>query len=221
MIPALRWLFHLAAVRPFVRIVLGLAVRHRDRLPAPGPALVIANHNNHLDTLVLMSLFPMRRLLRLRAAAAADYFLSNRLLAWFAINMCGIIPIKRDGFLRRDGDPIAECSAALDRGETVIIYPEGTRGEPERMAGFKPGIAHLARRHPDVPVVPVFLHGLGKFLPRGAFVPVPFLCHALVGEPVYWAGDREKFVDGLHGALARLAAEGGFADWVQCDTNGR
>jgi 1-acyl-sn-glycerol-3-phosphate acyltransferase len=214
----LRFLFFWLVVRPVVLVVLGLNVRHRRRLPAGGPALVVANHNSHLDAMVLMVLFSTRLLARLRPVAAADYFLRNRAMAWFSLHVLGILPIDRTprGPQReRDpaADPLAEISAALGRGEIVILFPEGTRGEPEQLAEFKSGIARLAERHPEVPVVPVYLHGLGKTLPRGAFLPVPFFCDVFIGEPVPWGGDRKLYVAELRAQMQALAAEGQFAVW--------
>lgn len=208
----LQALFFWLLVRPVVLVGLGLNVRHRERLPRQGPAILVANHNSHLDAVVLMTLFPTRLLPRLRPVAAADYFLSSRPLAWFSQRVMGILPVDRGGGAGAR-DPLAGASAALARGDVVILFPEGTRGEPERLAAFKTGVGHLARRHPGVPVVPVLLHGLGKSLPRGAFVPVPFFCDVFVGEPLAGGEEPRALVAALGERMSALAAEGRFPDW--------
>lgn len=208
----LRRLFFLLIVWPVTQIVLGLNVRHRDRLPRSGPALVVANHNSHLDTMVLMTLFPFRLFPKIRPVAAMDYFLRNRALAWLSLSILGIIPLQRSGFSFHE-DPLSECSRALERGDILILFPEGSRGEAERLSNFKTGIAHLAKRHPEVPVIPVFLHGLGKALPKGEAVLVPFFCDVFVGEPQYWTGDRRSFMNCLEHAMKTLADEGHFPPW--------
>ena len=92
-------------------------------------------------------------------------------------------------------DPLAGCDAALNDHGILILFPEGSRGEPEQLGAFKSGIAHLARRHPALPVIPVFMHGLGKVLPRGELLPVPFFVDVFVGEAMGWTGDRASFED--------------------------
>ncbi len=212
LVRALRHLFFLLVVRPLMLIGLGVNLRHGERLPANGPAIIVANHNSHLDTLVLMTLFPQRLLRWLRPVAATDYFLRRRDFAWFALNIIGIIPLAREVRAGR-GDPLAGCDAAIGDDAILILFPEGSRGEPEKLGAFKTGIAHLARRHPMVPVVPVFLHGLGKVLPRGELLPVPFFVDVFVGEAVQWTGDRASFMAELDRRVHELVAEGKFAAW--------
>ncbi len=171
--------------------------------------------------MVLMTLLPSHLLPKVRPVAAADYFLRNRVLAWFALDIVGIIPIVRGERGGRGGrtpgsDPLESVHAALGRGEIMILFPEGSRGEPERLSEFKSGVAHLALAHPEVPVIPVFLHGLGKSLPKGSALPVPFFCDVFVGEPLpplSKADDRKLYMQELREKMDALASEGQFAAW--------
>lgn len=196
-----RWMFVVLLAWPVCLVVLGMNVRHRNRLPRKGPAIVTPNHNSHLDTLAMLTLFPLRQIPQVRPVAAADYFLKTGLMGWFSLNFVGIIPIARKRG-QTAGDPLAGCYEALERGEILVIFPEGTRGEPERMQELKSGVAVLASRFPDVPVVPIFMHGLGKSMPKGAFVPVPFFVDVYVGQPMHWTadsagGDKRAFMANL------------------------
>jgi 1-acyl-sn-glycerol-3-phosphate acyltransferase len=141
--------------------------------------------------------------------AAADYFLRRGFLAHFALRIVGILPIERTPRGRRD--PLAPLVEALDRGEILILYPEGTRGEPEWMGPFRAGITHLAERKPDVPIVPVFVRGLGRVLPKGAWIPVPFFCDVGVGTPLGGATalqERRRFLAELDARLRALDPHG-------------
>ena len=208
----LRLFFYGILVRTVVLIVLGLNVRHRERLPVKGPAILAANHNSHLDAMAMISLLPLRLLPRVRPVAAADYFLRNKLLAWFALNVVGIVPLNRQ---RRtpDEDLLAPIAAALERGEILVFFPEGSRGEPEQLAEFKSGLARIAERRPDVPVIPVYTHGLGKALPKGEWMIVPFFVDIFVGEPLAFEGDRAAYMERYRSAMMALALEEKHADW--------
>jgi len=174
-------LFFCLLVKPLVLLLLGLNLRGRERLPLSGPAIIAANYNSHLDALVLMSLFPLHLIHKIRPVAAADYFLSNRVLAWLARYCIGIIPIDRSGKAAK-AQLFAACHAALDAGDIVILFPEGSRGEPEKFGPLKKGLFYLLEDRPQIPVIPVVMHGLGKALPRGEALLVPFNCDVMVGE---------------------------------------
>lgn len=207
----LRWLFFATFVRVIILFVLGLNVRDREKLPIQGPAIIVANHNSHLDTMVLMTLLPLRVLNRVQPVAAMDYFLKNKYLAWFALNIVGILPISRKASSR--DNPLADCSKALEDGKILIFFPEGSRGEPEKLQHFKTGIARLAQTHPDVPVCPVYLHGLGKALPKGESLLVPFFCDIFIGDPLLWHNDKSVYMQQLEQRFSELAAIGHFEDW--------
>lgn len=210
----LKVLFFLFA-KVAIWIVIGLRIHHKERLPRSGPAILVANHNSHLDTLVLMSLFPLSMVRRLRPLASERYFLQqNRWLAWFSRRVLDIIPVAIESEERNSDSNrcahrtfLQNCGDALAQKQILILYPEGSRGEPERLSEFKSGIAHLAKRYPEVPIVPIFLHGLGKALPKGEFLLVPFLCWLYVGEPLYWNGQKQSFLQELSDRMQALSAE--------------
>lgn len=199
-----RTLFFLLVVRPLTAFLLGMNVRHFGRLPKNGPAIVIANHNSHLDAIVLMSLFPLKMLKKIHPVAAEDYFLSNRFLAWFSIQVIGIIPFKRKVLKE---NPFEEVERALNREEVIIFFPEGSRGKAEKLSSMKSGIAHLAKKFPHVPITPVFLHGLGKALPKGDPLLVPFVVDAVIGTPLFSCEDRAVFMQSIHDTFEGLSRE--------------
>ncbi len=208
----LRYLWFIFIIRPLVLLIVGVNIRHREKLVSSQPAIIVANHNSHLDTMVLMSLFPLKLLKKTRPVAAVDYFLRSRLLSWFALKIIGVVPINRDTRKSKE-DPLAGCSQALEQGEVLIFFPEGTRGEPEEIKSFKRGIAHLSRRCPKVPVIPVFLYGLGKVLPRGEGILVPFFCDVVVGDPLFWTGSQDEFMDKLENTMKTLASQVNVSPW--------
>lgn len=183
--------------------LLGLRIKHRERLPIEGPGILVANHNSHLDALVLMALYPLAMAAVLRPVASERYFLEqNRFLAWFADYVLDIIPVsaKSAGGHCQHRTFLIRCDEALAHKQILIVFPEGSRGQPECLSAFQSGIAHLAKRHPTVPIVPIFLHGLGKAMPKDDPLFVPFVCGVAIGPPLFWQGDKRSF-------LARLTAQ--------------
>ena len=194
-----------AVARPIARFFTGADLVGREHLPVKGPAIVAANHASHVDTLLLLTMFPARTLDRVRPAAAADYFLKGPVMSWFSRNIIGIVPVER----KKAGtgeDVLAPLRDALAAGDIVIIFPEGTRGDGEAMAQLKSGVARLAEAFPEAPVTPAWLQGAGRVLPKGALLPVPMNCTVLVGEALHWTGERDVFMEELRHRLEDLKA---------------
>ena len=190
----LKIVFFALFAKPLVFLGLGLNIRGRENLPLKGPAIIAANHNSHLDTLVLMSMYPLSVINRVRPVAAADYFLANKFIAWLAINIIGIIPLDRSGRTRRE-DLFTDCHHALDNGDILLIFPEGSRGKPEEMSSLKKGIHYLIKNREDTSgVTPVVMHGLGKAWPRGEALFVPFNCDVIIGEAIQRCDSSEEFL---------------------------
>jgi 1-acyl-sn-glycerol-3-phosphate acyltransferase len=205
MLQAARRILLALIIRPFAELVIGIDIIGKEKLPTTGPAIIAANHNSHVDTLIMLSLFSTKLLPKVRPVAAADHFLKTPLSTWFSTQLVGIIPVNRRGAARGE-DVLAECKEALGRGEILVIFPEGSRGEPEEMGVFKSGVARLAGAFPEAPVTPVYLQGAGRNLPRDSKMLVPFNCTAVIGEPVRWDGDNKGFVNALRTAIEELRA---------------
>lgn len=198
--------------KPLARFMTGADVIGREHLPVRGPAIVAANHNSHVDTLLLLTIFPVRSLGCVRPAAAADYFLKDPVIGWFSRNLIGIVPVARDK-VKAGENVLAPAREALEAGCIVIVFPEGTRGEGARgesgddMGRLKNGVARLAEACPDAPVIPIWLQGAGRVLPKGKAIPVPMNCTVMVGPPIRWGGHRTAFMDGLRDSLLALKAK--------------
>ncbi len=189
----LKKLFFIFFIRPLVILATGVHVLNREKLPQTGSFIIAANHNSHLDTFVLLSLFSPNVATRVRPVAAADYFTKNRFLSWFVKSVIGTIFINRVP-KKSKTHPLQEVKDALDNNQIVIIFPEGSRGEPEKLKEFKNGISHLAKLKPNVPIVPIFLYGAGKSLPKGESVLVPFIIDVNIGEQIFMQ-ENESITD--------------------------
>lgn len=201
----LQILFFLLVVRPFLLFFLGMRVRGRELLPSAEPFVLIANHSSHLDTVALLSLFPLRRLERIQPVAAADYFERNRWISWASRALFNILPIARRE-ISRENDPIDKMLAALRANRSLILFPEGTRGGANEVGHFKTGIARLTAQMPEVAIVPAFLENLGRSLPKGQLVPLPLFCELRIGRPLHPRGTRVEIVSELERAVADLRA---------------
>ncbi|EGQ5292416.1 lysophospholipid acyltransferase family protein [Enterobacter sp. DTU_2021_1002640_1_SI_PRY_ASU_LCPMC_013] len=190
----MRWIFTLCIAYPVVWIWLGVRVSGRKKLPVEGPAIIVANHNSHLDVLTLFTLFPLSTLVNVQPVAAADYFLRNKVIGWFALKVIGIIPVYRGA---HQANPLQACVDALAAKKIVIIFPEGTRGEPGKFAEIKSGIWHLSQQCPEVPIIPVYMHGLDRSMGKGQKIPVPFFIDIFIDEPLFYDADKVTFKQSL------------------------
>jgi len=195
--------FFALGLRPFMTLFIGLRVRGREYLPRKDPFILIANHSSHLDTLSLLSLFPLARLPSLRPVAAADYFQRTRSISILTKTLFNILPIRRKG-ITPDTNPLPLMEATLRGGQSLIIFPEGTRGSAAEPARFHSGAAHLIERCPDIPVVPAYLVNMGRSLPKGEWIPVPFFCEVRLGKARTYQGSCREITASLEAAVGQL-----------------
>lgn len=196
----LRILFFGCLLRPLFWFLLGVNVFGRENLPRKQQFIMVANHNSHLDALLLLNLFPLHRIHQIHPVAASDYFMANPVVAWLTTTLINIVPIPRTG-ITKSNNPLTRMGEILAQGDSLILFPEGSRGEPEEMKPFRSGIAHVVAKHPEIPVVPVFVYGAGKSLPKGEMLPVPFFCDIAIGPAMCYAGTRDEIVQQVEQAV--------------------
>jgi 1-acyl-sn-glycerol-3-phosphate acyltransferase len=199
---------------PFLRLVTGVQDRWIGLSPVDGRGRAIqrvyfANHASHLDAPVVWSALPRQARPRARPVAAREYWDAGPVRRFFAR---GFLPVLLVDRVRADGapPPWAPMEEALRAGDSLILFPEGTRNlTPEAgLLAFKSGLYHLARQFPTVEFVPVHLANTGRMLPKGELVPVPLVARVTFGAPVRWRADddKERFLARARDALAALAS---------------
>ena len=192
------------AIRPFMALFIGLRVRGREHLASSQPFVLVANHSSHLDTISLLSLFPLSRLRRVRPVAAADYFERNKFVSLLTRTLFNILAIARKN-ITTENNPLRRMREAIEAGDSLIIFPEGTRGSGAQIGEFRSGVAHLIEKMPGVPVVPAYLVNMGRSLPKGEFIPVPFFCEIRIGAPRVLEGSRQEITRALEASVRELA----------------
>ena len=207
----LKYLFFSFIVKPYILFVLGVNVSGAQNLPkvSKGASIIVANHNSHIDTLLLMSLFSSSQLLKIHPIAAADYFCNTKLKSFIFKTLFGLIPIQRKINKTTTKETLfKEINETLKNGETVIIYPEGTRGDDNSIQKFKSGVAHIAQMNPDVPIVPFYINGPDKVAPRGCFLWIPFIADVYISEAIYYDNTPTKiFTERIRSAVEKLKNE--------------
>jgi 1-acyl-sn-glycerol-3-phosphate acyltransferase len=167
-------------VRGWLRAYHRLEIAGRENLPAEGSFVLVANHASHLDALSILAALPLRKLHRVFPAAAKDFFfvsIPRSLVAAVAVNA---LPFDRETHIRQS---LSLCRQLLENpGNVLLLFPEGTRSTTGEMGPFKPGIGLLLAETP-VPVVPCYLDGTYRALPKGSYIPRPRKVRLIIGPP--------------------------------------
>lgn len=188
-----------------VRLLVGAYPRWLGSSPSPAQRIYFANHASHLDTLTLWAALPPPLRARTRPVAARDYWGGGGLKALIAGGL-NVVLIERQRE-RVEGDPLQPLYDALDAGDSLILFPEGTRNGDALPGPFKSGLYHLAQRYPRLELIAVYLDNARRCLPKGSWLPVPLICTARFGAPVALqpGEDKAAFLERARAAVAALA----------------
>lgn len=199
------WYFFILNVARFLYFLLGGIRSNPEAVPKSGALIVAPIHLSHLDPPAVAC--GCNRMLRFMAKEE----LFKGAFGWL-ISSLGAYRVRRG---EGDTESIRFTIAALERGEAVIIFPEGTRGDGKRIGPLSAGVALIAKKT-GAPVLPVGIVGTHVALPKGAKKPKRSRIRIVYGKPFTFTevagegkGDRERFLGELAVRLREVCAEGG------------
>ncbi len=202
----------LAAV---ARGITGVQVQWAGCEPDEKQRIYFANHTSHLDFVVLWSALPSDLRAHTRPVAAQDYWESSAVRRYVVTNVFNAVLVQRGAMAQAKTPEEAriaanalteQMAAALGTEYSLILFPEGTRGNGEKLGEFRGGLYHLALRRPDVELVPAYLENMNRILPKGEVLPVPMLSLLTFGKPIQVEPGEEKeaFLERAREAVSSL-----------------
>lgn len=187
-----------------VRVLTGAQARWYGCPPKAEQRIYFANHQSHADLVMIWAALPKELRSITRPIAAKDYWTKSPFKKWITTAVFNAIYVDRAR--TADQDPLEPLIDALERGDSIIIFPEGTRGNAEEPQPFKAGLYNLAQKFPHVVLVPAWIDNIQRVMPKGEVVPVPILCSVTFGTPVQLGDgeERREFLDRARQAVIAL-----------------
>jgi 1-acyl-sn-glycerol-3-phosphate acyltransferase len=187
-----------------VRLLTGAQARWYGCPPKAEQRIYFANHQSHADLVMIWAALPQELRSITRPIAARDYWTKSRFREWLTTRVFNAIYVDRAR--TGDQDPLEPLAQALRSGDSIILFPEGTRGHAEEPQPFKAGLYNLALRFPQAVLVPAWIDNVQRVMPKGEVVPVPILCSVTFGAPIELAPgeDRHAFLQRARDAVIAL-----------------
>jgi 1-acyl-sn-glycerol-3-phosphate acyltransferase len=173
------------------RLITGAQGHWKGCPPTAEQRIYFANHQSHFDWVLIWAALPAELRSRTRPIAARDYWTGSRLKTWLTSAVFNAIYVSRTRSTP-DEDPLEPLVEALDSGDSVVIFPEGTRSSKGEPQAFKAGLFHLAQQFPQVQLIPTWIDNVQRVMPKGEVVPVPILCTVTFGEPLQLQRGEDK-----------------------------
>jgi 1-acyl-sn-glycerol-3-phosphate acyltransferase len=196
-----------------VRVLTGAQARWYGCPPKAEQRIYFANHQSHADLVMIWAALPAELRGITRPIAAKDYWTKTPFKEWITTKVFNAVYVERERKADETGafsDPLAPLIEALANGDSIILFPEGTRGNEELPQRFKSGLYNLALKFPDVVLIPAWINNIQRLLPKGEVVPVPVLCSVTFGAPMQieqhggHAEDHAAFAERARNAVIAL-----------------
>ncbi len=201
------------ALLGLVRVLTGAQARWYGCPPKAEQRIYFANHQSHADLVMIWAALPEELRAITRPIAARDYWTKTAFRQWITTAVFNAIYVERGrshtqpaaagaevtadaqdrpAGAEPEGDPLEPLVEALEHGDSIILFPEGTRGYAEEPQPFKAGLYNLARKYPHVVLVPAWIDNVQRVMPKGEVVPVPILCSVTFGAPIQLEAGEER-----------------------------
>jgi 1-acyl-sn-glycerol-3-phosphate acyltransferase len=172
------------------RLITGAQGHWKGCPPKAEQRIYFANHQSHLDLVMIWAALPHELRATTRPIAARDYWTATPLKQWITTEIFHAIYVNRQR--TDDQDPLEPLVAALANGDSLVIFPEGTRSNKGEPQAFKSGLYHLAEQFPGVALIPAWIDNVQRVMPKGEVVPVPILCTVTFGAPMQLQNGEDK-----------------------------
>ena len=180
------------------RLITGAQGHWKGCPPKAEQRIYFANHQSHLDWVLIWAALPRELRATTRPIAARDYWTAGRFKHWITREVFNAVYVSRtrpqaaSGAVTEDQDPLEPLVEALKNGDSLVIFPEGTRSNKGAPQPFKSGLYHLARQFPQVQLIPAWIDNVQRVMPKGEVVPVPILCTVTFGTPLTLTEGEDK-----------------------------
>ena len=173
-----------------IRLLTGAQARWQGCPPKAEQRIYFANHQSHVDLVLMWAALPEELRSITRPIAAKDYWTKTPFKKWITTAVFNAIYVDRAK--TGEQDPLEPLIDALTSGDSVILFPEGTRGNQEEPQKFKSGLYNLALKFPNVVLVPAWINNVQRVMPKGEIVPVPILCSVTFGVPIALGAEEAR-----------------------------
>ncbi|MEY3294629.1 MAG: hypothetical protein RLZZ451_677 [Pseudomonadota bacterium] len=192
------------------RLVTGAQGHWKGCPPMAEQRIYFANHQSHLDWVLIWAALPHELRASTRPIAARDYWAGSPFRRWLTTEVFHAVYVDRSRSANPEQDPLEPLVAALEQGDSLVIFPEGTRSARGEPMPFKSGLYHLAQQFPAVRLVPAWIDNVQRVMPKGEVVPVPVLCTVTFGAPLQLAEgeDKRAFLERARDAVVALRPAG-------------
>jgi 1-acyl-sn-glycerol-3-phosphate acyltransferase len=175
-----------------------LEIRGLENIPKNQPLLIACNHQGAADILILLAGMPIDFLFAIKKE-----LFQIPVFGWY-LKRAGYIAVDR-ALILSAYKLVAAFAKRLEGGESILVFPEGTRTKTGELGAFKRG-SLLSAPKAGVPILPVAISGSFNLMPRGSWIICPHPVKLTISQPItITAGEEyESKVEEVRSRIAKM-----------------